>query len=330
MHFIFIYCCQTTFITGMCENLKVACNIKFPITRIDLGQPDHPEVDNNEQVDGGNNECMHGAIEDQSQIYYHTNLPEDDNNEQVDLGIDECVHDAIEDQPQIHCDTNLPVVDNTEEFDGVTGSIQVSTQIGSLGDLPQFHGLNNNDLRNDNNGEQSPERIRANSGFDENLIQESPSGRNKDSSTIHSNSENFNTEFPNLTPETENNDLVEPQSRSGIPLDFCNDDDLNFLSEDSTAILQCTPTRIGKNEVCTMSARARSVLKYLKKQQQANQSDYLCLNSILENQGRKQSARMFSVTLSLKTLGIIDVQQSEDYGPIMILLDGTCSSEMKV
>ncbi|KMZ71731.1 hypothetical protein ZOSMA_176G00090 [Zostera marina] len=174
MHFIFIYCCQTTFITGMCENLKVACNIKFPITRIDLVQPDHPEVDNNEQVDGGNNECMHGAIEDQSQIHCHINLPEDNNNEQVDLGINECVHDVIEDQPQIRCDTNLPVVDNTEEFDGVTGSTQVSTQIGSLGYLPKFHGLNDNDLRNDNNGEQSPERIRANSGFDENLIQESP------------------------------------------------------------------------------------------------------------------------------------------------------------
>ncbi|ONK70490.1 uncharacterized protein A4U43_C05F34250 [Asparagus officinalis] len=94
-------------------------------------------------------------------------------------------------------------------------------------------------------------------------------------------------------------------------------EELTFL-EASNASSSCDVTEAG-----TMSATTRKVAQYLKELSPTdytpeNQSGCLSLNTILERKTRKQCARMFFETLVLKSYGLIDVQQEEAYGDILI------------
>ncbi|XP_072962041.1 sister chromatid cohesion 1 protein 3-like [Typha angustifolia] len=100
-------------------------------------------------------------------------------------------------------------------------------------------------------------------------------------------------------------------------LNSADGEDLNFLEASNTSF--------GSEalEVGNLSARTRAVAQYLKEHSPStpsskDQSGTISLNRILEGKTRKQCARMFFETLVLKSYGLVDVQQEEDYGDILI------------
>nr|CAD1840239.1 unnamed protein product [Ananas comosus var. bracteatus] len=110
-------------------------------------------------------------------------------------------------------------------------------------------------------------------------------------------------------------------SRDDIPeipglLNSADGEDLNFLEASSTS------SGSDGMDVGSMSARTRAVAQYLKEHTPStpskNQTGNISLNKILEGKTRKQCARMFFETLVLKSCDLIDVQQEEAYGDILI------------
>ncbi|CAA6662254.1 unnamed protein product [Spirodela intermedia] len=100
--------------------------------------------------------------------------------------------------------------------------------------------------------------------------------------------------------------------------------DLLFLDTEST------PSGQGTSELDTMSARTRLVAHFFKEQSPMTQlsddrSGQLSLTTILQGKTRKQCARMFFETLVLKTCDLVDVNQEEAYGDILVTLTPSLS-----
>ncbi|XP_039002992.1 sister chromatid cohesion 1 protein 3-like [Hibiscus syriacus] len=95
--------------------------------------------------------------------------------------------------------------------------------------------------------------------------------------------------------------------------------DLYFLEEDSH-----TPTESGASQgVGSLSTRTRAVAKYLRSHSPITPISEdgnvdLSLSKVLEGKTRKISARMFFETLVLKSYGMVDVEQEEAYGDIIL------------
>ncbi|CAA7398648.1 unnamed protein product [Spirodela intermedia] len=101
-------------------------------------------------------------------------------------------------------------------------------------------------------------------------------------------------------------------------------EDLLFLDTEST------PSGQGTSELDTMSARTRLVANFFKEQSPMTQlsddrSGQLSLTTILQGKTRKQCARMFFETLVLKTCDLVDVNQEEAYGDILVTLTPSLS-----
>ncbi|XP_051123312.1 sister chromatid cohesion 1 protein 3-like [Andrographis paniculata] len=107
--------------------------------------------------------------------------------------------------------------------------------------------------------------------------------------------------------------------------------ELRFLDQDdnSPAGSQGTPAT---PELQPLPSRTRAVAQYLKKQASetpagAESSDDLSLNKILEGKTRKICTRMFYQTLVLKSNELVDVQQEEPYGDILLKVTPKLSEE---
>ncbi|KAL2903327.1 Sister chromatid cohesion 1 protein 3 [Bienertia sinuspersici] len=111
-----------------------------------------------------------------------------------------------------------------------------------------------------------------------------------------------------------------PESRASMEAD-----ELSFLELDNNSPSDSQGAQTGD----TMSARTRAVGQFLKDHSPvsgfADGSDNLSLSTILEGRRRKLCARMFYETLVLKNCGLIDVQQDEPYGDIILKLTPTVS-----
>ncbi|XP_021738467.1 sister chromatid cohesion 1 protein 3-like isoform X1 [Chenopodium quinoa] len=111
-----------------------------------------------------------------------------------------------------------------------------------------------------------------------------------------------------------------PESRASMKAD-----ELSFLELDNNSPTDSQGAQTGG----TMSARTRAVAQFLKNHSPVSNftdgSVNLNLSTILEGRQRKLCARMFYETLVLKDCGLIDVQQDEPYGDIILKLTPTMS-----
>ncbi|KAM7481737.1 hypothetical protein LguiB_006320 [Lonicera macranthoides] len=116
--------------------------------------------------------------------------------------------------------------------------------------------------------------------------------------------------------------------------------ELSFLEDDNTpAGSQGTPEvayslrkENGMPEINTLSVRTRAVAQFLIAKSSCapisdDQLGELSLNNILEGKRRKVSARMFYETLVLKSYGLVDLEQKEPYGDIILKVMPKLSKE---
>ncbi|XP_012065510.2 sister chromatid cohesion 1 protein 3 isoform X1 [Jatropha curcas] len=127
------------------------------------------------------------------------------------------------------------------------------------------------------------------------------------------------------TPRTFLEDQFDPghTGRSDIPESIAETEDLHFLEADNTPA-----GSQGTQSIDSLSVRSRAVAQYLKRHSLStplseDQSRDLSLNKILEGKTRKLCARMFFETLVLKSCGLIDVEQEQPYGDIILKLTST-------
>ncbi|XP_010032394.2 sister chromatid cohesion 1 protein 3 [Eucalyptus grandis] len=128
------------------------------------------------------------------------------------------------------------------------------------------------------------------------------------------------------TPLTfiEENQVEENTCLSDIP-EMTAAEELSFLEADDTSLAGSCRSQ----EIDPLSIRTRAVAQFLQRRSPTapgqEEESGLSLTNTLEGKSRRLCARMFFETLVLKSYGLIDVQQDEAYGDILLKLTPTFS-----